>query len=819
MTIRQLYYTSCQQGREGTQGFQVNAASAGMVARHEDLGLRLSAYRPSPAAAVLPTPEQIESLPVAVGYRSFGEVAVLFHSRYLGADFTGRQGNYFAHVLILDAPDRDLDGTLPVEAWGSALWSWQPAQETQLPLVEVIPPGPLADTERIRAHLLEGRLPEFGVLLSAVQAGLSGRADRVVVVAPDAVDVARALAAVTRSLPRTLAAAVSFTTFTSSPADAEVLVAGTTPDVEVVTSPYGDQIVVTLAADSADGSTSRYASVLGECWARGIAAVGEVVALAARVSPPLEAAELDQFAGLVELAVPGMSGAAQAPLQAVEFAQRRLPSVLTSALWQRVDDQIRDVGSVGDVERWSAVFAAATRGGTTPGPELESVYLRAALSQIAERALDPADIWLPARTSGRREEVVVQWALGALKASPELTTVASVLGALARLGVQLSDAGLRAQVVEVVLAELLNPGLPDGLTRLRRLPDVDRLLPLVCAKLESRLATDELFDTAVEELPPPAANLLASIAPRGSRCALAALLARARVSRADRVPALLQAVQPPASSAAVERFASLLWPDLPTAAEAIELCRHVDAAVLGVTSVPQRLLERLIEDASHAGLTEEDEELAELLAAEPMARSLGSAAGTVDCIRYGAYFNSRPEPSEEETEHAVETVRCTVGVAAAVADWALEAVAGWMLSLTDPICQARVLVRIVKEPASRKFLTVYGRCVAEVLTSATPATIAAVLPVVVFLADRDHAGQRLLDTTCRQALTRRRKRDLDAVGRFLEDRNRKLAPLLPTTGIRPAKSWPSWWKDWRAHNIPQSTVARFFGRRAPGGDG
>ncbi|MGH8571689.1 MAG: hypothetical protein ACREX8_03810, partial [Gammaproteobacteria bacterium] len=211
MTIQQLYYTSCQHGTEGTQGFQVNAASAGLAQRHEDLGLRLSAYRPSPSAPVLPTPEQIARFPVAVGYRSFGDVAVLFHSRYLGTDFTGRQGNYFAHVLVLDAPDRDLDGMLPIEAWGSALWRWQPSQGTQLPLVEVIAPGPLADTERLRAHLLEGRLPEFGVLLSAVQAGLSGRADRVVVVAPDAVDVARALAAVTRSLPATLARTVSFT--------------------------------------------------------------------------------------------------------------------------------------------------------------------------------------------------------------------------------------------------------------------------------------------------------------------------------------------------------------------------------------------------------------------------------------------------------------------------------------------------------------------------------------------------------------------------------------------------------------------------------
>lgn len=820
MTIQQLYYTSCQHGTEGTQGFQVNAASAGLAQRHEDLGLRLSAYRPSPSAPVLPTPEQIARFPVAVGYRSFGDVAVLFHSRYLGTDFTGRQGNYFAHVLVLDAPDRDLDGMLPIEAWGSALWRWQPSQGTQLPLVEVIAPGPLADTERLRAHLLEGRLPEFGVLLSAVQAGLSGRADRIVVVAPDAVDVARALAAVTRSLPATLARTVSFTTFTSSPADADVLVAGTTPDVEVISSPYGDQLVVTLATeDSGDGSTSRYANVLRNCWTRGVAAVGEVVALAAHVSPPLEAAELDQFADLIELAVPGSSGTVRAPLQVVEFALRRLPSALTPVLWQWVDEQIRRVGLSDDVESWSAVFAAASRSGAAPGPELESAYVRAALSQIADGALDPATIWLPTRTSGRREQTAVAWAGGALKASPQLATAASVLGTLARLGVRPPSTELQSQVVEVVLAELLNPHIPDAPTQLRRLPNVERLLPLVCAQLEDRLAPDALFDTAVEELlSPAAADLLTSVAPGGSRCALAASLVRARASRAGRVPALLHAVQVPARPEAVERYAALLWPDLPTAGEGVQLCRRLDAAVLGATSVPQWLVERLIEDAEGAGLTAEDAELADLLAAEPIAGTLATAVDTLDCIRRGTHFNSSPQPSEKTAQAAVDTVRCTAGAAAAVAGWTLEAVTTWMLSLTDSNYHAQVLLRVVRDSGARDFLTVYGRRLKVVLASAKPFTITAVLPAVVFLADQDDAGRRLLDTTCRDALARKSKRELAAIGRSFDIRQSELAPLLPTTGKRAAKNWPSWWNDWREHNLPKSAVARFLGRRASGGD-
>jgi hypothetical protein len=826
MTIRQLYYTSCQQGKEGIRGFQINAASAGLSEGQEDLGLQLSAYRPSPSAPVLPTPEQIEHFPVAVGYRLFDDVAVLFHSRYLGADFTGRQGNYFAHVLVLDTPEKDLDGMLPIEAWGSSLWTWQPSQETQLPLVQAISPGPLADTEHLRAYFLDSCLPDFVAVLSAVQEGLSGRVDRVVIVAAEAGDVARIIAAVTYSLPPALGRAVSFTTFTSSPADANVLIVGTTPDVEIASSPYGDQLVVTLGESSNSEVTSHYARVLGERWMSDVAAVREVVTLASQVSPPLEAGELDVFADLVELAIPtssspASSSSAPALLAAVEFGLRRLPWVLTDALWHRVDAEICRAGSVADVERWSAVFFAASRGSATPGPELESAYMRAALSQIADGVLDPASIWLPAPASARREEAALDWAHGLLKASPQLATIARVLGTLGRLGISLPDTELRSVVDQVVLRELLTPSVPDAISQLRELPQAHRLLSLAGEQLESRLASDdELFDTAVEDLSPGAAELFESFARPGSRCAAAALLARARSGQSDRVSALVSALRgAPTVPLAVERFVTLLWPDLPTAADGVRLCRSVDKAVLGATSVPQRLVERLIEDAQAGALRVEHAELAELLADEPLAKSLANAVYTIGSIRLGAYFHSDPPLSKDAREAAVDTVKATAGAAEAVAKWALDAVAYWMLSLTDSRCHAKILLEVVKASRSPKlFLRAYDHQLSSVLHSARPAIITAVLPVIAFFADKDQSGRQLLDTTCRHALARRNKRDLDAIGRFFEDRDHALAPLLPTTGNRAAEDWPSWWKDWRERNLPKSTLARLFRRRRTGGD-
>lgn len=823
MTIRQLYYTSCQHGRDGGQGFQINAASGGLIEQHEDAGLRLSAYRPSPSAPVVPTAEQIERFPVAVGYRSFGDVAVLFHSRYLGADFTGRQGNYFAHILVLDAPERDLDAMLPIEAWGSALWRWRPAQDTRLPLIESIPPGPLADIERIRTHLLQDRLPEFGVLLTAVQSGLSGRTKRVVVVAPDAGDVAYALAAVTRSLPIPHARAMSFTTFTSSPSDADVLVAGTTPDVEVSAGPYGDQVVVRLAAGrSGDRAASRYASVLHDCWDRGSGPVLSAVELAAGVSPQLQPAELDQFADLVELVVLGSPGARRDPLPAVEFALRRLPSVLTPQLWQRLDEHTVAGASVDHLNRWSEVFTEANRTGREPGRKLETAYVQAALTRIAEGLLEPAGIWLPAQTAGRRRQTVLDWAVGALKTTPQISTVTSVLDTLSRLGIRLSaDTELHSQVVEVVLAELLNPNVSDAPTRLRQLPDAARLLPQACDQLERRLEPVELFDTVVAELlSPESAELLASHAPPGSRCALAAALTLARARQTGQVSALLQVAGRPPRPHEVERFAALLWTQLPTAKDGVQLCRGLDNTVLAATWLPEQLLARLIEDARGPGLGADDEELADLLAAHPIAGRLGDDVATAVCIRWGSHFkNNDSRVSRNAEQEALDAVRYATSAAPPeVATWTQNAVTGWMLSLTETARHGQILLRVLKESGSPDFLAVYSEQLAEKLISAKPPVIARILPAVVFVAHYHQNSFRWLNNACKGALRGRRKRDLDAIGRCLEKDERKIESLLPKSGKRGTKSWPTWWAEWRAINLPQSTLGRLMGRFRSGGD-
>lgn len=828
MTIRQIYYTSCQQGLDGIQGFQVNAVTPGIDRTQVDAGLQLSLYRPAPSAPPLPTPEQVQASPVAVGYRSYGDYAVLFHSRYLGADFTGRQGNYFAHILVLDAPDGDLAGMLPVQAWGANRWQWEPVDGTELPVLTEVPRGRLGEWSA-GDHLRAGRLPEFGQLLSAVQDGLRRQSGRVVVVAPRDEDVARAIAAVTRSLPPALAAGVSFTTFTASPGDADVLVVGTSPDVAIPSSPFGDQTVLRLGSGPGtardrgpDGRLNRYARVVEECWARGDDEAEEVVALAASIVPPIEPSELDELSYLVELVVADSPAAVPdlELLPALEFGVRRWPVVLRPRIWERVEYHLERGVMIDNVPRWSAVLTAAHAKDMTPLPGLEARYLNAALAAVTDDGLDPATIWLPARFDGPYEQVALHWASTTLDVSPSFETAAAVLGTLGRIGVGLPDPTLRHLADRVVLPQLIDPVTSATATvELRRLSSADRVLPLVCEQMEGRLGSDELFDAVVEELPVAAAGLLAPYAAGRSRSALAFAMVQARARSGDRDPVsvLAEALRFEGSEHsapdAVERFVGLLWPELPPAAEAVALCRTVRPEVLGATTVPLRLVERLVADARNSGLRSDHSNLADELAAEPIFDSLGEGRPIVRAVRFGAYFHTKPRYSDRSVTVAADAVRSTGTVIPEIRRWVLEAVAGWILGLTDATQHAEVLHQVLTGGGTREFVDAYRQILIDVLRSGRPAAVAAVLPALAYLAIEHAEARSLLDITCVMVLTGRKKRDMDSIAQALGRNDRRLRPMLHEMGRKAPESWLAWWEKWQETHLRRSLVSRFIARR------
>jgi len=823
MTIRQLYYTSCQQGTEGIQGFQVNAASPGIDRAHVDAGVQLILYRPSPEAPSLPTAEQLDALPVAVGYRSFGDYAVLFHSRYVGADFTGRQGNYFAHILVLDAPDQDLAGVLPVDTWGGTTWRWTPADRTELPVLPDVPRGQLNQWSP-GAHLRGGQLPEFGRLFTAVQDGLRRRSGRIVLVAPSDEAVARAVAVVTRSLPRALATAVSFVTFTSAPGETDVLIAGTSADVSIPASPLGDQTVLRLGDTGSHhgADVCRYARVLQDCWLRSDDEADEAIALASSIRPPVAVTELDELSHLIELIVPESPLAVPDLdiLSALEFGLRRWPVVLRAPVWARVAHHVERGDPVTDMSRWSGVLAAAHAQGMTPPPVLLDAYLTAVLTGIAENRLDPAGVWMPARLTGAHEHTALDWATATLDRSPSFAVASAVLNTLARVGVGLPEATLRHLVERVVVPRLVDPATAENAAvEFDRMAASTSALPgLVCAELDRLLAEPQGFPQVAATLPAAAAELLSPHAPPSSRCTLAldVVQARAGTGRRGPVSVLVSALKNRGAGCSpidVQMFVDLLWSELPSAAEGVALCRAVRPEMLAATPVPARLVQRIVADAEESGLGSEDVELADELAKRPIFDSLGDRQPTVLAVRYSAYFGTRP-PHSDSTTDAVRAVDSVEGVIPEIRKQTLAAVASWIFDTPDAAMHADVLHHLLNDTHNpREFVGAYRAQLIEVLRNGRPTAVAAVLPALAFLGPHYPEIQKMLDMTAAMVLTGRSKRDLEDITWAIGSADRHLRPMLREMGRQAPKSWPVWWDEWQQAHLRTSLMSRFIARR------
>src|SRR3954454_16477276 len=186
----QLHYTSARSGATGRAGFQ-------FVAETPDLppGLRAAVtpfmvYRPPPRAPLSPGPEELARFPVALAYDRLETRPVLVRCRYLGRDYSGRYGNFFAHAVIADP--EELEGLRPIELWQAPLWDDAPGE---LIVQEDLAPGEAVDPESIGRWLAgTGSYELLARLLDHVTAILGRGHGRLVLVADDADLVARWIA-------------------------------------------------------------------------------------------------------------------------------------------------------------------------------------------------------------------------------------------------------------------------------------------------------------------------------------------------------------------------------------------------------------------------------------------------------------------------------------------------------------------------------------------------------------------------------------------------------------------------------------------------
>ncbi|WP_214404336.1 hypothetical protein [Pseudonocardia lacus] len=783
--IRQIYYTSCRHGRDGIQGFQVAAATPGVARRHEDLVLPVAAYRPPRSASPIPDAEEVAALPVALGYKDFGDVVALFRSSYLGDDYTGRQGNYFAHVLLAEDP-AELPGQPPAAAWDAAWWFRGPWDDrpgaTDLPAPEPLACGPLATGGAVPEWL--AREPDaFARLLHLVREALAGRVAKVVVVAdgpsPDA-RVASAILAVTAPLPEALARRVSFTTFSAAPADPELLVVGTTPDAPL--PPARDTAVLVLG-EGESREVSPFAALAAARLGAGPGGASGLRALAAEAVPAPGPDDLDALAAAARLLDADPGGDV---LVGLEFVADRLPGRVDANLWSTVDAALAAGATrpADDVARWSAVL------GRTGGhsPLLRAAYLNAVLIGVAEGA-DGTDLWLPGPDDDGVDVDGGGWIGVAVTHNPRPRVVAAVLATLRRLGVDASDAELDEVVDRVLLPVVLDPH--GDVAAVRDLPDAARLAAATVARLEGRLA-DDLIETAVQDMSVDAARWLASSAPAGTRCALVTAVRLVRAGELDPVAVMAGA----RDSAELDRLAALVWSGPPPAEAGTRLIAALDPAVLAGSAVPASLAERLVLDARERATGPAQVGLTTALAG--LGDGLrGPARDQIEAVRLTELFRARPPSDPSTRQSAIDAVACRADPV--LSGPLVRVLVQWLFSCREALTHADLLEAAYASGAS-EFLAHYDQQLARTLHAADAEDVVAVLPAVIHLSANHQGAADLLEGTCATQLGRRRRRTLDEVGHLLSEAGNVPPDLRPGR----AASWTAWWKSYRARELSGS---------------
>ncbi|HSR22603.1 MAG TPA: hypothetical protein VLW53_03565, partial [Candidatus Eisenbacteria bacterium] len=107
MAFQQLYYTSCENGLGGYGGYQFNAITPGVPAAVMREVEDRTVYEPPGWLLADPCPDEPEAYPVAFshGTSEATGVAITAQVVFTGTDYSGRPGNYFAHVLVTGTPE------------------------------------------------------------------------------------------------------------------------------------------------------------------------------------------------------------------------------------------------------------------------------------------------------------------------------------------------------------------------------------------------------------------------------------------------------------------------------------------------------------------------------------------------------------------------------------------------------------------------------------------------------------------------------------------------------------------------------------------
>ncbi|WP_406453008.1 GTPase-associated protein 1-related protein [Streptomyces sp. NBC_01622] len=269
MTLAQLHYTSAPPGPDGS-GFRFTAVSAGVPQGLLREAEQLIGYEPPRDCPARPDAEQLKGFPKAF---SFSELAdggrLLSRTVYIGADYSGRWGNFHAHAVHLPSGTRLPDGALPITAWESPRWADATPPDGRPEPVNRIEPSGVLRKEALVAFALSraGWLAPFFADLRAVAADPG--AGQLVVVEHDSADVAQWIALACAVLPREQAHRLTFTTYTRRPQQARQQIVGALPSSESVAHDHRYRVHDCTGRQPSGPVADTWAELCARIWRAG----------------------------------------------------------------------------------------------------------------------------------------------------------------------------------------------------------------------------------------------------------------------------------------------------------------------------------------------------------------------------------------------------------------------------------------------------------------------------------------------------------------------------------------------------------------------
>ncbi|MFB4314462.1 hypothetical protein [Actinomadura sp. 21ATH] len=469
----QLHYTSARRGPTGRAGFQFVAETPGLPEGARAGVTPYLSYRPPPDAPLSPDDGELGRFPVALLYDRVAERPLLLRCRYLGQDYSGRYGNFFAHAVV--AEEEELEGLRPAELWHSPLWSDGPARVGELPVLDDLAPGDGSDPESLAhwLHAQDGAFTLLGRLMDAVAGVLAKGHGRVVLVAGDVEPIARWIAVVSYSLPVAAAARMSFVTYSADPDAAAQRLVGTTPDVWAAAQRLaGHAFHLPGGRGPGDGEASRFARTVAACWRdfdfAGLDALGELAPPGAAAPPEA----LDEAAALLALCR-GDRTVTPREEEAVTRLLARRGGAMPDWVWRDLAQSAPAMG----VDLALAVHRHAREAGAAgSGPAIEAAL--AAAPDLAEVARIAAAADGPDGVVGGGVEVAVREAAARCVRGGDADVARALGGVPAGVRGALLDgclaglAGAEGEVRRAVLTPEACDLLYEDVDRLRGVPEI-----------------------------------------------------------------------------------------------------------------------------------------------------------------------------------------------------------------------------------------------------------------------------------------------------------------------------------------------------------